>query len=132
MNLSSVLPDYYDDNETMQELQKILSEVTDILEKDLKKTMEDAFWSRASGSEILTRYEKMFGISPDTGKSDRYRRERIAARVAEPGTTISFFNSAHCGELYKCFRRTDREFSRVHCNGAFYWYIWNSRKYCGY
>ena len=50
MNLSSVLPDYYDDNETMQELQKILSEVTDILEKDLKKTMEDSFWSRASGS----------------------------------------------------------------------------------
>ena len=46
MNLSSVLPDYYDDNETMQELQKILSEVTDILEKGLKKTMEDAFWSR--------------------------------------------------------------------------------------
>ena len=53
MNLSSVLPDYYDDNETMQELQKILSEVTDILEKGLKKTMEDAFWSKASGSEIL-------------------------------------------------------------------------------
>ena len=43
MNLSSVLPDYYDDNETMQELQKILSEVTDILEKDLKKPWKMPF-----------------------------------------------------------------------------------------
>lgn len=99
MNLSSVLPDYYDDNETMQELQKILSEVTDILEKGLKKTMEDAFWSRASGSEILTRYEKMFGISPDAGKSDRYRRERIAARVAGAGTTTASLIQ-HIAESY--------------------------------
>ena len=83
MELSSVLPEYYDDNVTMQELQRILSEVTENLETVLKRTTNDTFWSKASGNEMLSRYEKMFGLSPDADKSDRYRRERIAARVSE-------------------------------------------------
>ena len=67
MDLSSVLPDYYEDNETMQELQWILSDETDKLEKSLSKAMNDVFWSKAAGNEMLTRYERMFGLFPDVG-----------------------------------------------------------------
>ena len=42
MDLSSVLPSYYDDNETMQELQGILSAVTEELEGGLQKTVDDS------------------------------------------------------------------------------------------
>ena len=68
MDLSSVLPDYYDDNETMQELQRILSDETDKLEKNLSKAVNDVFWSKTAGNEMLTRYERMFGLLPDVGK----------------------------------------------------------------
>ena len=69
MDLSSVLPDYYDDNETMQELQRILSDETDKLEKNLSKAVNDVFWSKTAGNEMLTRYERMFGLLPE------YRRK---------------------------------------------------------
>lgn len=76
MDLSSVLPSYYDDNETMQELQGILSAVTEELEGGLQKTVDDSFWSGASGNDMLSRYEKMFGLSSDTDKSaDTAERE---------------------------------------------------------
>ncbi len=101
MELSSVLPEYYDDNVTMQELQRILSEVTENLETVLKRTTNDTFWSKASGNEMLSRYEKMFGLSPDADKSDRYRRERIAARVSGSRNYYGIFDSAHRGKLYK-------------------------------
>ena len=99
MELSSVLPEYYDDNVTMQELQRILSEVTENLETVLKRTTNDTFWSKASGNEMLSRYEKMFGLSPDADKSDRYRRERIAARVSGAGTTTASLIQ-HIAESY--------------------------------
>ena len=99
MNLSSVLPDYYEDNETMQELQWILSDETDKLEKSLSKAMNDVFWSKAAGNEMLTRYERMFGLFPDVGKSDRYRKERIMARVAGAGTTTASLVQ-HIAESY--------------------------------
>ena len=99
MDLSSVLPDYYDDNETMQELQWILSDETDKLEKSLSKAMNDVFWSKAAGNEMLTRYERMFGLLPDVGKSDRYRKERIMARVAGAGTTTASLVQ-HIAESY--------------------------------
>ena len=99
MDLSSVLPEYYDENVTMQELQRILSEVSENLETVLKRTSNDTFWSKASGNEMLSRYEKMFGLSSDADKSDRYRRERIAARVAGAGTaTASLIR--HIAESY--------------------------------
>ena len=99
MDLSSVLPDYYEDNETMQELQWILSDETDKLEKSLSKAMNDVFWSKAAGNEMLTRYERMFGLLPDVGKSDRYRKERIMARVAGAGTTTASLVQ-HIAESY--------------------------------
>lgn len=99
MDLSSVLPSYYDDNETMQELQGILSAVTEELEGGLQKTVDDSFWSGASGNDMLSRYEKMFGLSSDTDKSDRYRRERISARVAGAGTTTASLIQ-HIAESY--------------------------------
>lgn len=99
MDLSSVLPSYYDDNETMQELQRILSVVTEDLEGGLQKTVDDSFWSGASGNDMLSRYEKMFGLSSDADKSDRYRRERISARVAGAGTTTASL-AQHIAESY--------------------------------
>ena len=99
MDLSSVLPDYYDDNETMQELQRILSDETDKLEKNLSKAVNDVFWSKTAGNEMLTRYVRMFGLLPDVGKSDRYRKERIMARVAGAGTTTASLVQ-HIAESY--------------------------------
>ena len=73
--------------------------VTEELEGGLQKTVDDSFWSGASGNDMLSRYEKMFGLSSDTDKSDRYRRERISARVAGAGTTTASLIQ-HIAESY--------------------------------
>ena len=87
MRLIEILPDYYDNNETMQELQEILSQRSDDLERGLLNAVEQVFWVKATGEGLLPRYEKIFGIVPDDIGSDKYRRERIAAKVSGIGTT---------------------------------------------
>lgn len=88
MRLIEVLPDYYDDNETMQELQKILSQDSDNLEESLAATLKEIYWISATGNGLLSRHERIFGIIPDEGKSDRYRREKISAKAAGAATTL--------------------------------------------
>ena len=85
MQLISFLPDYYDDNETMQLLQDILSKETDKLEENLSITILECF--SATSSKLLDRYERMYGLQTDITMSDSYRRERITAKLAGAGTT---------------------------------------------
>lgn len=85
MELIRLLPDYYEDNQTMQLLQKILSGETDKLEDDLSNTICECF--SATASKLLARYEKMYGVQTDVTMSDDYRRERIIAKLAGAGTT---------------------------------------------
>lgn len=85
MELIKLLPDYYDENVTMQTLQEILSRVTDELEEQLSSTISECFVTTAS--ELLSRYEQVFGLEVDISKSDVFRRERICAKIAGAGTT---------------------------------------------
>ena len=56
MELIKLLPEYYDENVTMQTLQSILSKETDDLETGLSDTISECFASTAS--VLLSRYEK--------------------------------------------------------------------------
>jgi len=85
MELIKLLPDYYEKNETMQLLQKILSARTDELDGYLSAMIGECFL--ASASATLTRYEKIFGLQVDLKKSDTFRRERITAKISGVGTT---------------------------------------------
>ncbi len=87
MQLIEVLPDYYGNNATMQELQEILSQQSDHLEKELSDIIDQMSWTDATGEGLLSRYEQIFSIVPDTLQSDKYRRERISAKVSGAGTT---------------------------------------------
>lgn len=85
MDLTKLLPEYYDKNVTMQTLQSILSAATDDLEEGLSSTISECFTGTASA--LLSRYEQLFGLEVDVSKSDMFRRERIAAKLSGAGTT---------------------------------------------
>lgn len=85
MDLTKVLPPYYDQNVSMQTFQKILSQVTDDLENGLSSTISECFVSTAS--KLLTRYENLLGIAVNVSKSEEFRRERIRAKISGAGTT---------------------------------------------
>lgn len=87
MELIKLLPDYYDENETMKTLQGILSEQTDLLDAGMYQMVDNCFVGSASGT--LARYERLLGLVPDAAKSDRYRRERIKAKISGAGTTTA-------------------------------------------
>lgn len=87
MDLFRLLPDLYENNETMKLLQSILSIETENLETALTQTIDNCYVGTASGS--LERLERMLGIIPDAEKSDRYRRERIKAKISGAGTTTA-------------------------------------------
>lgn len=87
MDLIELLPDYYEYNETMKTLQAILSEQTEVLDTGLIDMINQCYVE--SADDLLTRHEVMLGIAPDVAKSDRYRRERIKAKMAGAGTTTA-------------------------------------------
>lgn len=87
MELIKLLPDYYSENETMKTLQSILSEQADSLDAGMYKTIDNCFVG--SAWDTLTRYEQLLGLIPDSTKSDRYRRERIKAKISGAGTTTA-------------------------------------------
>ena len=85
MELIKLLPEYYDENVTMQTLQSILSKETDDLETGLSDTISECFASTAS--MLLSRYENLLGLTVDVTKENDYSRERICAKLAGTGTT---------------------------------------------
>ena len=84
MNLMDLLPDYYKGNLTMEELQDILSTDMDNLATAFDKTINQCFVNTAT--DLLSRYEKIFGLQVDVSKSDEFRRERIRAKIRGTGT----------------------------------------------
>lgn len=66
MELIKLLPEYYDENVTMQTLQSILSKETDDLETGLSDTISECFASTAS--VLLSRYENLLGLTIDVTK----------------------------------------------------------------
>lgn len=87
MELIKLLPDYYAENGTMNTLQAILSEQVDGLDVGMYKMIDNCFVE--SASDTLSRYERLLGLFPDAAKSDRYRRERIRAKMSGTGTTTA-------------------------------------------
>lgn len=84
MELIDLLPDYYRDNRTMEELQRILSADINKLVSNFKETIDQCFVNTATS--LLSRYEKIYGIQIDVSKSDEFRRERIRAKIRGVGT----------------------------------------------
>lgn len=84
MELLSLLPEYYRDNKTMEELQSILSADIDKITNGLNKTIDQCFVNTATS--LLSRYEKIYGIQVDVSKSAEFRRERIRAKIRGVGT----------------------------------------------
>jgi uncharacterized protein YmfQ (DUF2313 family) len=79
-----LLPDYYSDNVTMNELQGILTTDINNLALGFHETIDQCFVNTASS--LLSRYEKIYGIDVDITKSDTFRRERIKAKIRGTGT----------------------------------------------
>ena len=85
MQLIKLLPDYYENNVTMNLLQEILTRATDNLDDRLEGVIANCFVTTADA--MLSRYENAYGIPVDLTKSDAYRRERIIAKLAGAGTS---------------------------------------------
>lgn len=85
MELIKLLPDYYQDNETMLTLQNVLSEETDKLDAELKVTVNQCFPQLAT--TLLSRWETILGIKTDGSLSDTSRQEQILAKLSGTGTT---------------------------------------------
>jgi uncharacterized protein YmfQ (DUF2313 family) len=84
MDLMTLLPPIYSENITMKELQGILSNNINTVASGFNKTIEECFINTASS--LLSRYEKIYGLTVDVSKSDTFRRERITAKVRGVGT----------------------------------------------
>jgi len=84
MELINLLPDYYKDNLTMEELQSIISSDINNLTNSLGETIDQCFVNTATS--ILSRYENIYGIQVDVNKSNEFRRERIRAKIRGIGT----------------------------------------------
>lgn len=87
MELIKLLPNYYEKNETMKNLQKVLSDQTNILDNKMYRVIDDCY--AVSAVDALGRYERLLGLTTDVTKSERYRRERIKAKIAGSGTTTT-------------------------------------------
>ena len=85
MELIKLLPDYYQDNETMTTLQNVLSEETDKLDAELKVTVNQCFPQLAT--TLLSRWETILGIKTDGFLSDTSRQEQTLAKLSGTGTT---------------------------------------------
>ncbi|WP_242952357.1 putative phage tail protein [Anaerocolumna xylanovorans] len=78
------LPPYYGGNKTMEELQRILTVKTEEAALKFEETVNQCFINTATA--LLSRYEKIYGITVDVTKSDGFRRERILAKARGTGT----------------------------------------------
>lgn len=84
MDLLELLPEQYAENATMKELQDILSEKINGIASGFNETIDQCFVSTAT--DLLSRYEKIYGLSVDVTKTNESRRERIVARARGTGT----------------------------------------------
>ena len=85
MELIDLLPDYYEQNVTMQTLQSALSWAVGQLESGLTDTIDQCF--AVTAESLLSRWETFLGLEVDISKSPEYRRERIMAKLSGTGTT---------------------------------------------
>lgn len=86
MELIRLLPDFYENNKTMRELQRILTDEVDEERKRLDDAVNQSSPQTATEAG-LARFERIYGLAIDSRKSNRYRLERLSFRMAGAGTT---------------------------------------------
>lgn len=84
MDLMEYLPTYYRGNKTMEELQNILTNRAEEAASKFQETVDQCFIGTAT--VLLSRYEKIYGLTIDVTKSDGFRRERLLAKARGTGT----------------------------------------------
>lgn len=84
MDLMNLLPCYYRGNMTMEKLQGIISADINGLAEQFNETIDQCFVNTAT--DLLSRYEKIYGLQVDVSKSAEFRRERIRAKIRGIGT----------------------------------------------
>lgn len=84
MDLMEYLPSYYKGNKTMEELQSILTNRAEETASKFQETVDQCFIGTATA--LLSRYEKVYGLTVDVTKSDGFRRERLLAKARGTGT----------------------------------------------
>lgn len=84
MELMTLLPEYYQNNRTMCKLQEILAEEINHLADSMGETIDQCFINTAT--DLLSRYERIYGIQVDVYKTNEFRRERIRAKLRGIGT----------------------------------------------
>ncbi len=84
MDLMDLLPGYYRGNQTMEELQEILSADINALVARFSDTIDQCFVNTATS--LISRHERIYGIQVDVSKPDEFRRERIRAKIRGAGT----------------------------------------------
>lgn len=84
MNLIDMLPPYYAENEQMNKVQSLLSEEVDKAQESLENTIDQCFVS--SADDLLSRFEKLYGIETDISKDIEIRRNTIKSKMAGTGT----------------------------------------------
>ena len=85
IDLMKYLPDYYQNNATVIELQTALGYSIGDLSINLQDMLEQCFVSSATWG--LDRWEQVFGLTTDKTKSYARRREIIKAKMRSAGTT---------------------------------------------
>lgn len=86
MELMKLLPDYYEENKTMQELQEIVGSEVEKEKAGLDHAVNQCN-PKTAASNGLARHEKIYGINPEIQKSIRYRLERLGSRMLGAGMT---------------------------------------------
>lgn len=84
MELMEHLPSYYRGNKTMEELQGILTAKAEEAAQKFQETVDQCFIGTATA--LLSRYEKIYGLTVDVTKSEGFRRERLLAKARGTGT----------------------------------------------
>lgn len=84
MKLINMLPPYYSDNEQMVKVQDLLTVEINKAIEGLENTIDQCFVS--SADDLLSRFEKLYGIETDITKDLEIRRETIKSKMAGTGT----------------------------------------------
>ena len=85
MGLMDYLPDYYQGNTTMTELQEILTNQINFVASGKEAVINELFVNTAAS--LLSRYELIYGIDANLIINNSLRREKILAKVSGRGTT---------------------------------------------
>jgi hypothetical protein len=84
MAFIDLLPEYYQNNDTMKELQSILETDTGAVSSNFDKVIDECFI--CTSASLLSRYETIYGLKVDISKDAASRRNKIISKLIGIGT----------------------------------------------